>query len=202
MTMTATAAATATTRSGRPKVPPLDKARIIAEVDQSVEAALADATDDRARLVTLAHLVADAEENLAAPGGERHMYRLAVSLHVHEGARGVWRAIGVSRETFSRNHIAEALDSKHWPESTRAWTPATAERARQRRIPFYKDAARDLPKVAEDVFRDRTMVQRVLPMRNELMRRLSEQGMTRVELADIIGRRPSRVSHIVTGRGR
>lgn len=256
-TMTATAEVQ-TTRSGRPKVPPLDMARITDEVARDVEAELVktdkestpaahaaelkayakelrayeaavaeaakarkdgkevaeparpiapledfDAWCEGRRLATLSLLMGQADNAIEMPGGEKHMYRLAVSLHVYEGARGVWRAIGVSRETFSRRHVAVALKSDQWENSPKAWDPdLTPARAREMRVPRYTNAVHELPEVAEKVYRARAIQRYVLPLRNDLLTKLSDEGMTRRELADIIGRNPSRVSHIVAGKGR
>ena len=210
-----TATATAevpTTRSGRPKVPPLDTAAINTEVDQLVDDALAKAGDDeKEQLLALVRIMATADETVARLKDE--MYAMALSLHIYGqkvpqddedapptftgGARGVWRGIGVSRETFSRRHVAEALDTKHWPDSPRAWTPAMAQRGLERGVEYIEDAAVRLPAVAAKVYRARAIQRRVLPLRDDLMLRFRDQGMTLAELAGIIGRNPSRASHIV-----
>lgn len=197
--MTTTTAPVATTRSGRPKVPRLDTAALTLAVEQELEQAVANLgpnPDGEDLLATYSRLLAEADETVATQ--EKHMYRLALSLHILDGARGVWQALGVSRETFSRRHVAVALGP--WDERPPAWTPAVAERGRKMKVRYYSKAATELPVIAAEVYKARALQRLIIPMRDELLERLiDENRLTRVQVADIIRRNPTRVSHIMRG---
>lgn len=219
------------TRSGRPKVPPLDLVAVNAEAKAHVEQVLADTPNypsketqdalraladippgdhdraaawaalDRARtedlLTAAAHLESQAMDLLTEKEG--YMYRLAMSLQLYEGCRGVFRAVGIGREALSKR-TSTAVDGEARPL---VWTKEEgAALARRHRIGFYGNAATELPKVAREVALAHAIIVRAKPARNELIKELAALGASRVYIAGIIGREPSRVSHIVTGRGR
>lgn len=177
--------------------------------------AKAEAAVDRARvedlLTAAAHLESQAEDTLTEKEG--YMYRLAFSLALYEGARAVHHAVGIGREAFAKR-LNTALDGEvrsmeyvtEDGKVMRQPIPWTAEEgaacARRHKIRRYSDAVHELPKVAREVALAHAIIVRVKPVRNELIKELAELGATRVYIAGIIGREPSRVSHIVTGRGR
>jgi DNA-directed RNA polymerase specialized sigma subunit len=188
----ATATAVKTTRSGRPKVPALNKARILAAAADRLDAELAAIPDPKARLRHLSEVEAAAhhviEEN------ETAMRKQALSVALHEGARGVYQAIGLSREAFSRM-TADALGD--WPERPVAWDETVIAKANERKVRFYRDAAKTLPDLALKVVTAKAQKDVIRPRRDALVKELFEvQGLKRTEIAEIIGRTPSRVSHI------
>lgn len=162
-------------------------------------------------LTAAARLETDAMDTLTAKEG--YMYRLAFSLALYEGVRGVNRAVGIGREAFAKR-MSTALDGEvrsvkvTGPDGTVKSQPIpwTAEEgaalARRHRIARYGNAIHELPKVAREVALAHAIIVRVKPVRNEFIKELADMGATRVYIAGIIGREPSRVSHIVTGRGR
>lgn len=185
-----------TTRSGHPKVPVLDTAAIHAAAEKRVQDALNGITDPRDRLAVLGDL--DAEANAVKTEWEPVMRRQALSLALHEGARAVNRSIGVSREAFSRMTRTALGD---WPERPLMWDETVRERARARKVHYYSKAVTELPEIAAKVETAKAVLEAIRPLRDELVRELFAAGLKRVEIAEIIGRNPSRVSHI-TGGGR
>ena len=162
-------------------------------------------------LTAAAHLETEAMDTLTAKEG--YMYRLAFSLALYEGVRGVNRAVGIGREAFAKR-MTTALDGEVRSVKVTGpdgkvksqpipWTKEEgAATARRHRIARYGNAIHELPKVAREVALAHAIIVRVKPPRNELILELASMGATRVYIAGIIGREPSRVSHIVTGRGR
>lgn len=184
----------ATTRSGRIKVPAIDKAKLEADAAAAVEAAVAGAKTARDKLTALSQL--DSEAHAVIREYEPMMHAQALSLALHEGVRGVFNTLGVSRQSFSRM-TADALGD--WPERPNQWDDTVHLRARARKIRFYRNAVHDLPGIAERVVRAKATVAAIQPLRDDLIRELYASGMKRSEIAELIDRNPSRVSHITGG---
>lgn len=188
----ATATAVKTTRSGRPKVPALNKARILAAAADALDAELASIPDPKARLRHMSEVEAAAHRVIE--DNETAMRKQALSVALHEGARGVYQAIGLSREAFSRM-TADALGD--WPDRPVAWDETVIAKANERKVRFYRDAAKTLPDLALKVVTAKAQKDVIRPRRDALVKELFEvQGLKRSEIAEIIGRTPSRVSHI------
>lgn len=186
------ATTTKTTRSGRPKVPALNKARILAEQAEKIDAELAGIKDPKARLARLSEIERDAHQVIE--DNETAMKKQALSITLHEGARGVYKAIGLSREAFSRM-TADALGD--WPERPASWDETVVARATERKVRFYRDAVNTLPTLALKVVTAKAQKDVIRPVRDALVKELFEvHGLKRTEIAAIIGRTPSRVSHI------
>lgn len=193
----ATATLTKTTRSGRPKVPALNKARIMAAEADKIEAELAAIPDPKDRLARLSEIEAHALHTIE--DNETAMRKQALSVTLHEGARGVYQAIGLSREAFSRM-TADALGD--WPERPVAWDETVVARANEQKVRYYRDAAKTLPELALKVVTAKAQRDVIRPLRDPLVKHLFDtQGLSRMEIAAIIGRTPSRVSHIIGGEG-
>ena len=193
-----TATAIKTTRSGRPKVPALNKPRILAAQADVIDAALAEVTAPTekdtaiARVRLLSELEAAARKQIEE--NDPPMRKKALSIALHEGARGVYQAIGLSREAFSRM-TAEALGD--WPERPVAWDETVVARAKDRKVRYYRDAAATLPELATKVVTAKARIDVIRSKRDPLVRELFEvHGLKRYEIAEIIGRNPTRVSHI------
>jgi hypothetical protein len=190
--MTTATAPVKTTRSGRPKVPALNKARILASVADTLDAELAAIPDPKDRLRHLSDVEAAAHRVIE--DNETAMRKQALSVALHEGARGVYQAIGLSREAFSRM-TAEALGD--WPERPVAWDETVIAKANERKVRFYRDAAKTLPELATKVVTAKAQKDVIRPRRDTLVKELFEvHVLKRTEIAAIIGRTPSRVSHI------
>jgi len=188
----ATATAVKTTRSGRPKVPALNKARIAAAAADQLDAELAKITDPQDRLRHLGDVERAAHHTIE--DNETAMRKQALSVALHEGARGVYQAIGLSREAFSRM-TADALGD--WPDRPVAWDETVVARAKEQGIRYYRDAATTLPDLALKVVTAKAQKDVIRPRRDALVKELFEvHGLKRTEIAAIIGRTPSRVSHI------
>lgn len=205
------------TRSGRPRVPPLDTIALSQQAKAHVESVLSGALDypsmetkaalrthadippgdhdraaawvavERARtedlLTAAAHLEFQADSILIQKEG--YMYRLAMSLQLFEGCRGVFRAMGMDREALSKR-TTTALDGEARPP---VWSEAEgAALAGRHLIRRYDNAATELPKVAAEVALARYIKIRVRPHRNDLIKELAAMGATRVYIAGIIGR--------------
>jgi hypothetical protein len=196
--MATTATPIKTTRSGRPKVPALNKPRILLEQRDKLNAELAAINADDARATAEARLRHLSDVERAAQHvideWEGPMRKQALSVALHEGARGVYKGIGLSREAFSRM-TAEALGD--WPERPVSWDETVVERAKARKVRWYRDAAATLPGIAVKVVTAKAQKDVIQPRRNELVKELFEvHGLKRTEIAEIIGRTPSRISHI------
>jgi len=189
----------ATTRSGRPKLPPTDTEAIRAEVKAEVQAVLNKHKKNEAeQLRAVVALAKPAEATLAEYGD--FATALALSLALYEGARGMSNVIGLSRERFYKLTV-DAL-GEDWKRPS-SWGPEIVERARKRKVPFYSDAADMLPDIAQRVVHAKVMIEESRKVRDELMARLyREKKMTRLEIADILERNPSRVSQVVYGTTR
>lgn len=181
------------TKSGRPKIAPIDREAILARVHADITDALTDAHTTEAKLRIVADMSAEAQGVLDKHRG--HMLKMATSLTVHEGVRAVDRAIGVSREWYSRI-IASALGD--FPDRPPSWNTAVADHARKAGVRFYRNAIHDLPPVAEKVVYSEYMKASLRGYRDNLIATLTSQGWTRVKIADIIGVKPCRVSQIVS----
>lgn len=193
----ATATALKTTGSGRPKIPGLNKAQILAAEADKIDAMLAGIPDPTDQLRALSDLDRAAhkviEENDAA------MRKQALSLTLHEGARGVYQAIGLSREAFSRMTAAALGD---WDERPVSWDETVIDRAKARGVRYYRDAAKTLPALAVKVVTAKAQKDVIQSRRNTLVKALyTEHGLSRPEIAQIIGRNPSRVSQIAPKAG-
>ena len=196
--MATTTLAPKTTRSGRPKLPALDKNRILAEQTKLITEQVTSIADPKERLAKLAEIEFAAHDVIAEC--ENPMKKQALSLALHEGARSVYKAIGMSREAFSRM-TADALgdwsDRPKAVEGVSPWGEAVVARATEQGVRFYRNAATTLPEIALKVVTAKAQEVAVRPLRNELVRELYDvHGLKRTEIAEIIGRTPSRVSHI------
>lgn len=188
--------AATTTRSGRPKIPALSKPRIMAEQKDWIEDQLAAVKNPQDKLARLHEIEADAHKVIAE--NEPAMRKQALSLSLHEGARGVYKGIGLSRESWSQATAAALGD---WPERPVSWDESVVARATAQGVRFYRNAATDLPPLALKVVTAKARKDVIRPMRDRLVTELSASGLKRTEIAAIIGRTPSRVSHIATKAG-
>lgn len=155
---------------GRPRLPRLDRAAIDT-AEQGAVATILSRFDDRLERLTAAAQIAD-EAQAAADTGRASRDRYALSLSVHEGVRGLSAVLGISR--------------------TR-WTKMSSGVTGVRHV---ASAARKLPPLAESVARNEARAAAARTARNQIVVELYDEGMARAEVAELIGRNPSRVSHI------
>jgi hypothetical protein len=198
----------AVTRSGHPKLPALDVEGITATETAAVTRTLDSIDDPVKRLKRAVAIIAKAEADLAdkeivvAGGGkelvdglESHMKKLALSLALHEGARNISAAIGMTRGGFYQMTVKVLGD---WPERPKNWTPEVSERAKARRIWWKQNAKDELPEVAAQVFAAKVRRDVARAARDELVLDLVEDKkvLAAHEAADIIGRNASRISQL------
>jgi hypothetical protein len=157
------------------EVPALDTARLAQQARRWVDGLLhaAKSREDRlARAVELADEWTNAE---AATRGQRDKIALAIEAHfnVRRGA-AMHSAIGVNRTRWLEMRT-EGAGGKH-----------------PKRL-----ADLDLlTKAAADTYEARQIAAYARDVRDAIVRELADEGMTNVELAELIGRNPSQVSHI------
>lgn len=200
------------TRTGRPKVAPLDSDRIRAEEIAAVDATLSTITDPRERLEKAAAIIAEAEGILAEQ--DPYMKKLALSLALHEGARGVSHVIGMHRSGFyqltekvlgdpvqveKRTRAGKTtIKTKYvWPERPAAWDETVSARATEKKIRRYRNAAEELPEVAADVVAAKARIDAAEAVRDAAVPEVVASGVAPVDVARIINRHPSRISHLL-----
>lgn len=183
------------TRSGYMKIAPINKDALIERARTNISKALEGVNDPTARLEALSKLTQAAEDDFDKYRDP--MFARAVSLTVYDGVRAVNNAIAVQRTEYSER-IKAALGN--WEDRPQHWNETVAERARAHNVPEHENAITELPPLAEKVVYARLLIKQARPIRNDLITALSEKGVTRVSIAGIIGKEPSRVSHIALGR--
>lgn len=167
--MPTTAAAPA---QARPTLPALDVPAITARETADVDRALARQRTAESRLKTAAKIIADAEPGLDVLRATRgRMGVLAVAAGVRPSV--THRAMGVGRTRLYD------LMGEHTDASAR-----------------FTDDYADLPRVAEQVVAAEARIKAAESHRDDAMRELRAAGWTRDRIAAIIGRNPSRVSHV------
>lgn len=159
-----------TKRIDRPVLPRLDREQIAADESTAVAAILARYPDRLERLGVASKL---ADEAQAAADKDRPTRdKLALSLSAHDGVRAVNHVLGVTRTRYAEMRKAVA-EPKHYPT-----------------------AARRLPALADAVARHEARAQAAREARDAIVMELLEEGVPRPQIAERIGRNPSRVSHI------
>lgn len=156
----------------KPILPLLDRDRIRAEQCEVVEAALArvKAPADRLRVAAEIANAAQAEFDKLRP--RRDAY--AISLWAHDGLRALNRVIGVNRT--------------RWYEIRGDVNPAD--------VRYYATAMSKLPQLAADTAAAEERARAARHYRDETIAELVRNGWARTQIAEIIGRNPSRISHI------
>lgn len=202
------------TGSGRPKVPRLDTEHIRASERSAVQVTL-DSIRSRNRRLQQACAIID-EANRIIRDNDGYLKALALSLALHEGARAVYNACGLSRSAFYQMTEKALGDERkvhnpktgrdeiryEWPERPQVWTPAISERAKAKKVRFHRDAVTELPKYGELVYAARVRLEAATEIRDELVVELIDSGKTPVEVGHLIGRDRSRVWHILLAAGR
>lgn len=153
-------------------LPPLDRDSIKAQQEAAVAAELQALTDPAERLRVAAEIVNTAQAEFERLRPRRDSY--AMSLWAHDGVRALNRVIGVNR--------------------TR-WYEVRGE-ADQSAVKHIKTAADKLPRLAADTAAAEERARAGRAARDEAIGELLTLGWGRPEIAAIIGRNPSRVSHI------
>ena len=77
---------------------------------------------------------------------------------------------------------------------------ARAEVARKAGVLRYSNAPAELPEVAAQIVKHKAVIDAAMPVRDEKVRALEHAGVSRGEIAKMIGRNPSRVSHLTAGK--
>jgi len=87
-----------------------------------------------------------------------------------------------------------------WDERQGATPAQVKQRARDKKVPYFRDAVVDLPAVAQEVAAAKARIEAVMPIRNASMTALKNEGVSRKVIAELSGCAPSRVSHITSDR--
>jgi hypothetical protein len=132
---------------------------------------------------------------------ERPMKEQALSVALYEGARSVYKAIGLSREAFSQMTARSLGEWEDRPQAKKGQTPwgeTVVARAKSQGVPYHPNAVMTLPGIAHRMGVAKAQQEAILPLRDVLVGELyTLHGLKRQELAEIINRNPSRVSHIL-----
>lgn len=158
-------------------LPRLDRLAIAAEQQRLLPSLLPTGGASLDRLAAIAALMDDwaAEARRLA----RRRDKLGLSLAIHDGMRAVNTVMGVSRTGFFA--LRCAVD------------PAT--------VPHVKNAAAKLPEIAAAAAALEERYTLARAVRDSLVHDLLEAGHSRPEIAEAIGRNPSRISHIKAATG-
>lgn len=157
-----------------PRLPKLDRAALAAEEAARVRAEIDRISDPVDRLRCASRLADEADAAFAAVRPLRDA--AALSLAAHDGVRGLNNALGMTRT---------------------AWFEIRKDREATGKAPRrVARAAEKLPALAEDAARARARGEAARERRDALVGDLLDQGVTRSEVAALIGRNPSRISHI------
>ena len=211
MTARTTKPAVALTESGRPKLPKLDKKGIRETETAAVMTTLDSIEDDEARLKKSAQIIAEANGVISEYDGR--LRKLGLSLALHDGARAVYDAMGMSRGAFyamTERVLGDLVDVEvhhkdgsttvekqwKWVDRPTVWTPEVKARAKARRVLWHRNAATELPELGPRVFAARCRADAATKVRNELVRKLAVSSEVMEEIAAMIGRDRSRVYHI------
>src|SRR5690242_8588610 len=215
------------TSTEHPKVPALDTEKIRTDEILAVTRTLSIIEDPKARLEKAVAIIKDAEHKIndrveivsgrthKIDGLDSRVKKLALSLALHEGARGISNAIPMTRNGFyaltervlgdpeqyekvSRKSGRTLLKTRYvWKDRPVAWTPAVSERATEKKVRRYRDAATELPTAAAELYAAQVRVEAASAERDQLVPIVVTSGVSAADVARMIERHPSRVSHLV-----
>lgn len=188
------------------RLPRLDRKAIDAAERAAVDTDLAEVTDLADRLAVASRIVNDAAEVAAANRPRRDAY--ALSLWAYEGHRTLNAVIGVNRTRWHEMRC-DALKltaeerAAHWLRT--ATGEQIAERAEHVGLRHYKaeNANKALPSLAVQVAQAEAREDAARVYRDEAAATLAAppHSWSRPRIATVMGRDPSRVTHIKTAGG-
>jgi hypothetical protein len=199
-------------KAEHPKIAPLDTAKIREEETRAVTDTLALIPDPMARLEKAVAIIKDAEATEARL--DRVVKQYALSLALREGVRGVFNAIPMTRSGFyqltekvlgdpvpyekvSRTGKTTTKIKYVWPERPVSWDETVAQRAADKGVRLDRSAAKNLPAAAAELYAAQVRIEAAIAVRDELVPVVATTAESKAAVARLIGRHPSRVSHLV-----
>jgi len=212
---TAPLTAASTTAGGRLKLPKLDKDGITARARAEVIQTLDSIEDDTRRLEQATAIIDQATGFLA--DNEPRMKKMALYLALIEGAVAVSDSTSMSRYAFyklTEKVLGDPVEVQEvkpsgktvttikyvWAERPASWDETVAARAKDRGVRIHRNAATELPPLAEKVTEHHVHRDVARSYRDSLILKLVESGMNHGDVATLIGRERSRVTQIVSAK--